>query len=253
MVFRVDSPGGSYVASDVIWRQMQRARDQGIPVIVSMGELAASGGYFVAAPAHKIVAQPGTVTGSIGVVAGKLVLSGLWDKLGVTWDGVQAGGNAGIWSPNRSFSEDGWARLERRLDSTYEDFTAKVADGRGLALEDVLKVAKGQVWTGEDAAKNGLVDELGGLDRAVELAAEAVGAAPDTLRLKRFPKERDPFQAFLEDALGSALDSPGLGALARGLARLAEALAPLIEASERLREDPRTRTLLAPDIRPARP
>jgi protease-4 len=181
------------------------------------------------------------------------VLSGLWDKLGVTWDGVQAGGNAGIWSPNRSFSEDGWARLERRLDSTYEDFTAKVADGRGLPLEEVLKVAKGQVWTGEDAAKIGLVDELGGLDRAVELAAEAVGAEPDTLRLKRFPKERDPFQAFLEDALGSALNSPGLGALARGLARLAEALAPLIEASERLREDPRTRTLLAPDIRAARP
>jgi protease-4 len=251
MVFRVDSPGGSYVASDVIWRQMQRARDQDIPVIVSMGGLAASGGYFVAAPAHRIVAQPGTVTGSIGVVAGKLVLSGLWDKLGVRWDGVQAGENAAIWSSNQPFSEDGWARLDRRLDSTYADFTAKVADGRGLPLEAVLKVAKGQIWTGEDAAKNGLVDELGGLGRAVELAAEAVDATPEAVRLKRFPEERDPFEAFLEDALGSALDSPGLGALARGLARLAQALAPLLVASERLSEDPRTRTLMAPEVRPA--
>ncbi|MDH3910381.1 MAG: signal peptide peptidase SppA [Rhodospirillales bacterium] len=252
IVFRVDSPGGSYVASDVIWREMQRAREAGTPVVVSMGGVAASGGYFVAIPAHRIVAQPGTVTGSIGVVAGKLVLSGLWDKLGVAWDGVQAGDNADIWSMNRSFSEDGWARLERRLDGTYDDFTAKVAAGRGLALEDVLKVAKGQVWTGEDAAKNGLVDELGGLELAIALAAEAVEAEPGTVQLRRFPEERDPVRAFLEDMLGSALESPGLGALARELARLAQALAPLLETTERLREDPRTRTLMAPDLRPAR-
>jgi protease-4 len=253
IVFRVDSPGGSYVAADVIWRQMQRAREAGTPVIVSMGGLAASGGYFVAAPARKIVAQPGTVTGSIGVVAGKLVLSGLWDKLGIAWDGVQAGENAGIWSPNRPFTDADWARLERRLDSTYGDFTAKVAQGRGLSLEAVRQVAKGQVWTGADAAENGLVDELGGLDRAIGLAAEAVDAAPEAVRLKRFPEPKDTFQAILEDALGSAFDSPGLGALARGLVRLAEALTPFLEVSERLREDPRTRSLLAPDPRPARP
>jgi protease-4 len=248
IVFRVDSPGGSYVASDVIWREMQRARDAGTPVVVSMGGVAASGGYFVATPAHKIVAQPGTVTGSIGVVAGKLVLSGLWDKLGIAWDGVQAGDNAAIWSTNRSFSEADWARLERRLDGTYGDFTAKVAAGRGLSAERVQDAAKGQVWTGEDALTLGLVDELGGLERAIALAAEAVEAEPETVQLRRFPEERDPFQAFLEDMLGSALESPGLGALARRLARLARALAPLLEAAERLTADPRTQILRAPDI-----
>ncbi len=248
IVFRVDSPGGSYVASDVIWREMQRAREAGTPVIVTMGGVAASGGYFVAIPAHKIVAQPGTVTGSIGVVAGKLVLNDLWDKLGIAWDGVQAGENAAIWSSNRAFSEAEWARLNRRLDGTYGDFTAKVAAGRGLSAAQVQDAAKGQVWTGEDALALGLVDELGGLERAIALAAEAVEAEPGTVRLRRFPEERDPFQAFLEDTLGSALESPGLGALARRLARLAQALAPLIEAAERLTADPRTHSLRAPDI-----
>src|SRR3990172_3799491 len=94
----------------------RRARDSGVPVIVTMGNVAASGGYFVAAPAHAIVAQPGTITGSIGVVAGKMVLTGLWDKLGVKWDGVSAGANAGMWSPNQDFSEAGWAHLQAMLD-----------------------------------------------------------------------------------------------------------------------------------------
>jgi protease-4 len=248
IVFRVDSPGGSYVASDVIWREMQRAREAGTPVIVSMGGMAASGGYFVAMPAHSIVAQPGTVTGSIGVVAGKLVLSGLWDKLGVAWDGVKAGRNADIWSMNRPFSDDEWARLNRRLDGTYGDFTAKVAMGRDLSPEQVERAAGGRVWTGEDALGLGLVDELGGLSRAIALAAEAVEAEPETVQLRRFPEERDPFQAFLEDALASALQSPGLGALARRFGHLAQALAPLIAAAERLTADPRTQSLRAPDL-----
>ncbi len=248
IVFRVDSPGGSYVASDVIWREMQRAREAGIPVIVTMGGVAASGGYFVAIPAQKIVAQPGTVTGSIGVVAGKLVFSELWDKLGIAWDGVQAGDNAAIWSSNRAFSEAEWARLNRRLDDTYGDFTAKVAAGRGLSATQVQDAAKGQIWTGEDALALGLVDELGGLERAIALAAEAVEADPGTLQLKRFPEERDPFQAFLEDTLGSAVQSPGTAALARRLANLAQALAPLLDAAERLTADPRSESLRAPDI-----
>lgn len=251
IVFRVDSPGGSYVASDVIWRQMQRARDEGKPVIVSMAGLAASGGYFVAAPAHKIVAQPGTVTGSIGVVAGKMVLSGLWDKIGVAWDGVQAGRNAGIWSANRAFSTADRQRLDKRLDVTYGDFKAKVADGRGMTAEAVQKVAKGQVWTGEDALALGLVDELGGFRRAVALAAEAANAAPDEVRLNRFPKTRDPFQVLIEDTLGSALDSPGLRSLVRGFSYLVRALAPVMEAAEQINADPRSRTLMAPEFKPA--
>ncbi len=251
IVFRIDSPGGSYVASDVIWREMQRAREEGKPVIVSMGGLAASGGYFVALPAQKIVALPGTVTGSIGVVAGKLVLSGLWDKLGVNWDGVQAGENAGIWSMNRAFTGADWQRLNDRLDSTYADFTAKVAAGRGLPVEKVQQAAKGQVWTGEDALSLGLVDELGGFRRAVALAAEAAGAAPEEVRLKRFPAERDPFKALIEDTLGAAVNSPDPGALLRALSRLVRALEPLVEAAERLRADPRGRSLMTPEPRPA--
>ncbi|MDH3473988.1 MAG: signal peptide peptidase SppA [Rhodospirillales bacterium] len=255
VVFRVNSPGGSYLASDVIWREMQRARDAGLPVIVSMGDVAASGGYFVAAPAHKIVAQPGTVTGSIGVVAGKVVLSGLWDNLGIAWDGVQAGENAGFWSLNRSFDAAGWERLESMLDRTYEDFTTKVAEGRGMTREDVLRVAGGQVWTGEDALAVGLVDDLGGFRQAVALAAEAAGAAPDaTVRLKRFPEARDPFRAFLEDTFGAGFGGQGLGGLsglAKRLEHLSRALEPLLDAADRLNGERDSRSLRAPDLRPA--
>ena len=252
ILFRIDSPGGSYVASDVIWREVQRARDKEVPVIVSMSNLAASGGYFVAAPAHRIVAQPATVTGSIGVVGGKLVLTGLWDKLGITWDGVKAGANADVWSGNRDFSEAGWAYLQDSLDRTYADFTNKVADGRGLALERVREIAKGQVWTGRDAKERGLVDALGGYATALGLAREAAGIAPEApLELRVFPKRRDPIEALIEDALAGELESPAIKALARGLARVMRALAPLVEAMETLRADPRAARLRAPDLRPA--
>ncbi len=252
IVFRIDSPGGSYVASDVIWRQVQRAREMEVPVIVSMSNLAASGGYFVAAPAHRIVANPATVTGSIGVVGGKLVLTGLWDKLGIAWDGVKAGDNADVWSRNRDFSQAGWAHIQSALDRTYEDFTRKVADGRGLPLDAVLDVAKGQVWTGQDAKDRGLVDELGGYGTAFALAREAAGIAPDApLRVRVFPEPRDLFEALIEDTVLGRLQSPGIAALARGLARAAQALAPLVELTEMLRADPRSRNLRAPDFRPA--
>jgi len=250
IVFRVDSPGGSYVASDVIWREVQNARDQDVPVIVSMGNVAASGGYFVAAPAHKIVAQPGTVTGSIGVVSGKLVMTGLWDKLGVNWDGVQAGDNADIWSANRRFSQEGWNHLQRFLDSAYEDFTNKVAEGRGLDQAQTLKAAKGQVWTGEDAREMGLVDALGGYREAIDLARAAAGLPEDQeVEIRRFPMVRDPWEALFEDAFGSAVDSPAIGALARGLARLGRTLAPIAKSLDLLTGDPRSQRLRAPELR----
>ncbi len=239
IVFRVDSPGGSYVAADTIWREMQRARELGKPVIVSMSGLAASGGYFVAAPAHKIVAQPGTVTGSIGVVAGKFVLSGLWDKLEISWDGVQAGDNANLWSSNQRFDEEGWRRLNSRLDATYEDFTGKVADGRGLSADAVSAAAKGQVWTGEAARDLGLVDELGGMRRALALAAEAIGADPDEIRLEDFPERRDPWDALLQDMLGGTLDGARLVVLLDRVARLSDTLGPLLAAQDQMTADPR--------------
>jgi len=251
IVFRIDSPGGSYVASDAIWREVQKAREAGKPVIVSMGNLAASGGYFVAAPAHTIVAQPGTVTGSIGVVAGKLVLSGLWDKLSINWDGVQAGANANFWSMNQDFSPEAWARLQGFLDRTYEDFTSKVAQGRGLDRDRVLQIAKGQIWSGEDALRLGLVDELGGLDRAFALAREAAGLPSDAAyQIQVFPEQLDPIEQLLRDALGGNIEGLGAGALVRALARVTRAVLPLVEAWEQIRADPRSRAVQVPDLRP---
>ncbi|WP_193369966.1 signal peptide peptidase SppA [Pelagibius marinus] len=247
ILFRVDSPGGSYVASDTIWREVQRARDLGKPVVVSMGNVAASGGYFVAAPAAVIVAQPGTLTGSIGVVSGKVSLRELWANLGVNWDGVQAGRRAAMFSPNAPFSREEWDWLQQTLDTTYADFTGKVAAGRGLTQEAVLAVAKGQIWSGADAKEAGLVDALGGYRKALSLAKEAAGIAEETaVRLRPFPEPRDPFAALLEDALGGGVESPAALSMIRSFARLAQALSPLVEAAELLDGDPRSHNLQAP-------
>ncbi len=247
ILFRVDSPGGSYVASDTIWREVQRARDAGKPLVVSMGNVAASGGYFVSAAAEAIVAQPGTLTGSIGVVAGKISLRELWASLGVNWDGVQAGRRAAMWSPNAPFSREEWDWLQQTLDTTYADFTGKVAAGRGLSQEDVLAVAKGQIWSGADAREAGLVDELGGYRKALGLAKSAAGLDADTaVQLRPFPEPRDPFEALLEDVLGGKIESPATLSMIRSLARLAQALGPLAEAVELIGGDPRSHTLQSP-------
>jgi protease-4 len=249
IIFRIDSPGGSYVASDVIWREVNRVRDSEKPLIVSMGNLAASGGYFIAAPAYRIVALPGTVTGSIGVVGGKFVLAGLWDKLGVEWDGVQAGAHADTWSATQPFSEDGWAWLNASLDRTYGDFTRKVADGRGMSLDGVLDAAKGQVWTGEDAQKFGLIDELGGFYRAVQLAREAAGLpAHEAVGLKIFPERRDPLRALIEAVLRGPYYGAEIAVLAEQLARLGRVLAQITEAFDATTSDPQGRTLMAPSV-----
>jgi protease IV len=189
VVFRVDSPGGSYVASDLIRREVERVRASGRPVVVSMGAVAASGGYFVAMGADTIVAQPGTLTGSIGVLGGKQVVSGLLERVGVNVGAVREGRNALILSPRRAFTDDELARLDAFLDRVYADFTAKVAAARGLPPERVHEIARGRVWTGADALDRGLVDELGGLDRAVELAwAKAGLPAGETPRRRPVPR-----------------------------------------------------------------
>lgn len=253
IVFRVDSPGGSYVGSDTIWREVQRARDLGKPVIVSMGNLAASGGYFVAAAAEKIVAQPGTLTGSIGVVSGKVSLRELWDDIGVTWDGVQAGRRATMWSPNAPFSGDEWGWLQQTLDTTYADFTGKVAAGRSLSQQEVLAVAKGQIWSGADAKEAGLVDALGGYRTAIDLAKAAADLPADSdVQLRPFPAARHPFAAFLEDTLGGNVESPATLSLLRSLARVAEVLAPLVQAAETVGSDPRSHALQSPVTVPVR-
>lgn len=193
ILFRVDSPGGSYVASDAIWRATVRAREAGTPVVVSMGNVAGSGGYFVAMAADRIVAHPATITGSIGVVGGKSVLAGLKGKLGVTTDAVHAGEHALLGSVSRDYTGGEWQRLQQWLDRVYDDFTAKVARGRGLPIERVREVARGRIWTGADAHAHGLVDELGGYPAAFRLVREVAGLPADArLRLKPFPGRPSP-------------------------------------------------------------
>ncbi|WP_405141291.1 signal peptide peptidase SppA [Sphaerisporangium sp. NBC_01403] len=179
VVFRVDSPGGSYVASDAIWREVVLTRKAGKPVIISMGDLAASGGYFVSMAADVIVAQPGTLTGSIGVFGGKPAVGELLSRIGVTSESVDVGANSGMFSPSRAYSEPQWERVNAWLDRIYDDFVGKVAQGRGIDRDRAHELARGRVWTGADAFGGGLVDELGGLEDALALARSRVNLPKD--------------------------------------------------------------------------
>ncbi len=179
IVLRVNSPGGSVTASDTIWREVVRARAAAKPVVVSMGDVAASGGYYISTSADAIVAQPGTLTGSIGVYGGKAVLTDLLGRAGVSTDAVREGEHAQIFSANRAFTDEEWERVNAWLDRIYADFIAKVADGRRLTTTRVDEIARGRVWTGADALRNGLVDELGGLDVAERIARRRAGLRPD--------------------------------------------------------------------------
>ncbi len=182
VVLRVNSPGGSYTASDVIWREVVKLRAAGKPVIVSMGDVAASGGYFISAPADVIVVQPGTITGSIGVFMGKPVLRDLFGRAGVTTDSITDGAgaaNATMFSSSRPFSEAEWTRVNEWLDAVYADFTEKVASGRRMPADRVHELARGRVWTGADAIANGLADEAGGLREAIAIARKRAGLPAD--------------------------------------------------------------------------
>ncbi len=226
ILFRIDSPGGSYVASDAVWRETVRAREAGKPVIVSMSDVAGSGGYFVAMAADKIVSQPGTITGSIGVLGGKLVMSGLWDKVGFAWDEVHTSTNATMWTRNKDYNRSEWARFQTWLDRVYEDFTEKVAEGRRLPQEKVLEIAKGRVWSGEDARDRGLVDALGGFPTALCLAKEAAGIPDDEeVRLKCFPRKKSIWKALL----GREADSSEREAVSMTALRILEVMQPVAE------------------------
>jgi len=182
VVLRVNSPGGSYTASDVIWREVVKLRAAGKPVVVSMGDVAASGGYFISAPADVIVVHPGTITGSIGVFLGKPVLRELFGRAGVTTDSVTdtaGAARATMFSASRPFSEAEWARVNEWLDAVYADFTDKVASGRRLPVDRVHELARGRVWTGADAIANGLADEAGGLREAIVIARKRAGLPAD--------------------------------------------------------------------------
>jgi protease-4 len=179
VVLHVESPGGSAVASDTIWREVCRVRDAGKPVVVSMGQQAASGGYYIACPADVIVALPSTLTGSIGVFGGKMVVRELLGRLGLTTGTVSHGARSLMFSARRGFSDDERERLAATLDAIYDDFVAKVAQGRGRPVAEIESIARGRVWTGSDALGVGLVDELGGLRDALRIARSRAGLPAD--------------------------------------------------------------------------
>lgn len=206
IVLRMDSPGGSPGAAEAIRRAVVYAREKDKKVIVSMGAAAASGGYWAVVNADHIVATPATLTGSIGVFAGKMVLEDMWKKLGVTWESVNIGENAGMWSAQSHFSPSARKRFDALLDHIYNSFVALVAEGRGMTVEEVENVAQGRVWTGKQALENGLVDSLGGLEEALQKAKEIAGFAPeDVLPVVQYPPRRSTlellFKLFTESAV----------------------------------------------------
>jgi protease-4 len=198
IVLRIDSPGGSAVASDVIWREIMLTRDQK-PVIASMSDVAASGGYYIAMPAHAIVAQPATLTGSIGVVMIRFVIDGTLDKVGLNLETVKSGKYADLFSPVRPFTPDERKKVGELMQATYDSFVEKAAAGRNTTPERIDAIAQGRVWTGKQAKELGLVDELGGLDKALALAKErAKIAASSEVELVVFPPKKSLFDVVSE-------------------------------------------------------
>jgi protease-4 len=203
ILLRIESPGGSYLASDTIWNAVRRANAKGKPVVASMGAIATSGGYYIAMAADKVVAQPGTITGSIGVYGGKFVTEDLWSKLGINWQGVHAGRNATMWSGVRDYPPTAEARLDAIMDAIYADFTTKAAKARSLSAERIDAAARGRVFSGVDALAAGLVDELGGFDTALAAVKQSIGLKPDqSITLIRMPKRRPIMERLLKLVTG---------------------------------------------------
>ncbi|MEQ8856314.1 signal peptide peptidase SppA [Gimesia sp.] len=192
IVVRVDSPGGSALASDLMWRALE---ESGKPLVVSMGDVAASGGYYISMGAERIFAEPGTLTGSIGVVGGKLAVEGLYNKIGITTSVISRGKNSGTFSPMTGFTESEKAAVTKLLHAVYKQFTEKAAEGRKMKYDQLEKLARGRVYTGEMALKIGLVDELGTLEEAIEYARK-LGKIPEGDKFEKLilPRPTSPFE-----------------------------------------------------------
>jgi protease IV len=235
ILFRIDSPGGSAVASESIWRAALRAQAAGKKLIVSMGDVAGSGGYYIAASADKIVAEPATITGSIGVLAGKVLLTGLLEKIGAATSGVDVGANAALFSSFEDFTPADYQRFEAFLDDVYAGFKDRVATGRKLDPATVESLAKGRIYSGEDAKAKGLVDALGGFATALQLAKDTAGIAPDSdVTVKLYPPPENAARQLIARALGREPPADDEVMLERTLA----ALQPLVGALERLAVPP---------------
>ncbi len=224
VVLRINSPGGSALASDVMWEAISRL-DLEKPVVASMGAMAASGGYYVAMPAREIFASPATLTGSIGVFGGKFALAGLYEKVGITTWSAKRGPLAGIYSSPGPFTAPERAKILERIEAFYQTFVTKAAEGRGMTFEQLDQVAQGRVWTGAQALDVGLVDELGGLEDAVQRAAELAGLADGSWSRQILPKEKTFIEVLFEapsdddDVQAVALDALVGPDLARSLRR----------------------------------
>jgi len=201
MVIRINSPGGYFIASDIIWREIKLASEK-MPVIASMSDVAASGGYYLAMACDTIVAQPTTITGSIGVIR-------MWfnfkdfmsNKLGITFDVAKTGKFSNIYSLSHPLTEYEKEIFQKDTEDAYETFTEKAAQGRGMTIEDLKKVASGRVWSGKEAFENGLVDELGGIDRSVEIAAEAAGIGDD-YKINYYPRQKTFVEQIMSELSG---------------------------------------------------
>ena len=199
VIMRVDSPGGSAVASDAIWREVLLTQREK-PLVVSMSDVAGSGGYYIAMAAGTIVAEPGTITGSIGVLGGKLNLKGLYNKIGLTKEVITRGRNANLYSDYGDFTPTERERLQKLLETIYQDFVRKAAEGRNKTEAEIHELAQGRIWTGKQAKEIGLVDELGGLDIALTIAKKQSGLDPtDEIDLIILPKPKTFFETLIED------------------------------------------------------
>lgn len=218
IVFRVDSPGGSPTASDQIWRAVERAKEAGKPVVVSMGSLAASGGYYVATGADAIIANRGTITGSIGIFGGKFAVDGTFNKIGVTFDTVSVGGDFANAYGVAPFNQGQEAEIRAMLKRGYDRFLGLVGEGRDMTYDEVHAIARGRVWSGEEAKKIGLVDELGGFLTAIDKAKELAGIEADkTPMLVFYPHRKTGFEAF-ESLFGVSAETARAAAVLSALA-----------------------------------
>jgi protease-4 len=213
IILRIDSPGGSAAASDAIWRELMLAKKEKAdrPIVASMSDLGASGGYYIAVPAEAIVAEPSTLTGSIGIVGGKFVTGGIYEKLGASLDAVSIGRNAEMNSPIRPYNQNELKKVDEQLKAFYDDFVAKVAESRHKTPEEIDRIGQGRVWTGQQAKAIGLVDALGGLDRAVAIAKErAKIAGSSDVELVTYPAPKS-FYELLSDQISGNSDSAVIG------------------------------------------
>lgn len=239
ILFRIDSGGGSAVASESIRRALVKAKLAGKPVIVSMGEAAASGGYWIAMNADKIIAQPGTLTGSVGVVAGKMVTADLWNRFGIEWGQISRGQNATMWSSLTPYSESESKRLDTILDDIYGAFVRNIAEARKLPAASVRDIAKGRVWTGAQAKALGLVDELGDMETALGFAREAAGLPREAeVTLEPFPKPEPEWVQLLDLITGRSE--------ARSVSAVLTEIRPLLRELGMLTRDPARDTLSMP-------